>query len=233
MITSPSGKMYIGQTINYKRRMNCYKTDRSQGQTIINRSIEKYGWDAHQKKIIHICQPEELDDLERYYIELYQTFESKFGMNLRTGGNGNFKVSLETRKKLSQSHKGQIAWSKGLKGVFKHSEEWKQKARERMLGKKLFLGGTQTKETRDKISSRMKGRVFSEEHKRKLSDSKKGNKNGMFGKVYSEEEKTQMSQRVSGEKSPFYGKKRSEEVVANIKEGIRLSKLKKQQNINN
>lgn len=38
-------------------------------------------------------------------------------------------VSKETLKKLSESHKGQRAWNKGIKGAIKHTDESKRKLR--------------------------------------------------------------------------------------------------------
>lgn len=232
-ITSPTGRIYIGQTIDWSRRQNHYKYFRGNTKSMaVVRSINKHGWDNHEKEVLHECLPEELNDLEIYYIELYQTFNSKYGMNLRTGGNGNFIVSDETRKKLSISHLGQVAWSKGLTTKddprLIRSEEFKKNVSERMMGKQIFLGGTQTEETRKKISNTMKGREFTEEHKNNLSESKKGEKNGMFGKKHPPERIEIYRIKSTGENNPNFGKKRTPEQIANIKEGVRLSKLKKQ-----
>lgn len=52
----------------------------------------------------------------------------------------------------------------------------------------------------------MKGKKFTEEHKKKLSESKKGDKNPNYGKKYTEEELEKLSKRMSGENNPMYGK---------------------------
>ena len=44
------------------------------------------------------------------------------------------KVSEETRKKLSLSHKGRVSWNKGVKGHFHHSKEWKEEISKRYKG---------------------------------------------------------------------------------------------------
>ncbi len=54
-----------------------------------------------------------------------------------------------------------------------------------------------TDETRKKMSESLKGKIFSEEHKRKLSEAKKGNKN-MLGKIRSEESKRKISESQMG-----------------------------------
>lgn len=72
-------------------------------------------------------------------------------------------VSDETKQKLSQSHKGQKAWNKGIKGVFKHSDETKKK-----IGNSSKLR-TASDETKQKISIANKGHIHSEETRIKIS----------------------------------------------------------------
>jgi 5-methylcytosine-specific restriction endonuclease McrA len=50
-------------------------------------------------------------------------FPRKKGLKRKKGG----KRSEETKKKMSQAHKGLTVWNKGKKGVQKHSEEVKEK----------------------------------------------------------------------------------------------------------
>ncbi len=101
-ITSPSDKIYIGQTINPKRRRYEYKCNNKISQKIINRSISKYGWENHKFEII-----EELDlnhdilnERETFWIKKFDSFNN--GMNLTEGG-GSKKVSEETKKKCSEN----------------------------------------------------------------------------------------------------------------------------------
>ena len=49
-------------------------------------------------------------------------------------------------------------------------------------------------------------RVFSDERNRKMSEAKKGEKNGMYGKHHSEEAKKKMSEAQKGKTSPNKGK---------------------------
>jgi 5-methylcytosine-specific restriction endonuclease McrA len=76
---------------------------------------------------------------------------------------------------------------------------------------------------------------FSEEHKKKISDSNKAEKNGMFGKKHSEETKQKISEarkgKYCGSKNPMYGKKHSEEALEKmslIKKGKKHSEITKQ-----
>lgn len=76
------------------------------------------------------------------------------------------KVSEETRRRLSESHKGKPSWSKGKK----LSEEIRRKLSEAAKRRK------HSEETRRKIAETLKGRRLSEEHRRKISEAQKGKK---------------------------------------------------------
>jgi len=65
-----------------------------------------------------------------------------------------YRFTEEQRKRLSEAHKGQAPWNKGLSGVYKMSEEAKRKLREINKGRKITWG--------DKISQ-AKMKIFKEE----------------------------------------------------------------------
>src|ERR1700761_830172 len=106
-ITCPNGKMYIGQTTQeFGKRMNQHKNEANHpdrgGCRALYNAIRKYGWDNFVKEIIHECSVEELDSLEQYYIENFNTMVPN-GYNLLSGGNKNKKASDETREKIRQA----------------------------------------------------------------------------------------------------------------------------------
>ena len=74
-------------------------------------------------------------------------------------------VSEETRKKLSESHKGK---NNPLYGKH-HSEKTRNKLSEINKGKKM------SEESKKKNREAHKGKCISEEHKNKLSEANKGN----------------------------------------------------------
>jgi len=104
-ITSPSGKIYIGQSVNIERRIAKYKYCECKQQPKIYHSIMKYGWNAHIFEVIHISDSENLNDLEKYYIRLYDSFNTEHGMNLTDGGEG-ANVTNETKEKIRKSKLG-------------------------------------------------------------------------------------------------------------------------------
>jgi group I intron endonuclease len=85
-ITSPSRKIYIGQTIDVIRRYNAYRNLNCKNQNKLLHSFNKYGFLNHKFEVIHQCLREELNELEVYYIELFQCFNSEHGLNLKSGG---------------------------------------------------------------------------------------------------------------------------------------------------
>ena len=141
-ITSPSGKIYIGQTTNYSKRHNAYKNHKCKRQPKLFASIEKYGFVNHTIEIIKECQVEDLNYYERYYQEYYESVLN--GLNLRytaTTDKSGF-MSEESKKKMSDSGKGKIIteeWRKNLSiaGMNRrHTEEEKQKISQSHKGKK-------------------------------------------------------------------------------------------------
>lgn len=105
-IISPTGKIYIGQTIDFELRIKHYQKLRCKNQTKLYYSLNKHGFKNHAIGIVRECSHEELNKFEKYYIDLWNTFNSKFGLNLRDGGDGHGKMSDESKKKMSLSRIG-------------------------------------------------------------------------------------------------------------------------------
>ena len=94
----------------------------------------------------------------------------------------------ETKKKISESHKG-----------FSHTEETKKKMSSSKIGEKHpMFGKKHTEESIKKIGEGQIGRKHTEETKRKMSEKRKGEKHHMFGKKHTEESKKKMSESHKG-----------------------------------
>ena len=108
-ITSPSGKVYIGQSINVEKRFQGYKALRCKGQPRLFNSLKKYGYDKHKFEILCECSIEELNEKERYYQDLYSVLNGK-GLNcvLTKSSDRYVVISKETRLKMSIASKGRI-----------------------------------------------------------------------------------------------------------------------------
>jgi group I intron endonuclease len=145
-----TGRIYIGQSTNLKKRVTAYKSSggSGNGNSIIKRAIKKHGWDSFDYKVLVYCEGKDyLDNLEVKCIKAYNCLAPN-GFNIEIGGgnaplaehvkeavaNANRKRVLTEaqRKKLSDAHK--TRWA-GM------SEETKQQYRDatriRYLGKKL------------------------------------------------------------------------------------------------
>lgn len=77
-------KSYIGQSIDIKRRWKDHRKAIQTGENYLYRAIRKYGIENFSFEVIKECTPDELDDLERYYINLYDTYYN--GYNSTLGG---------------------------------------------------------------------------------------------------------------------------------------------------
>lgn len=111
MITSPSGKKYIGQTIQnlqkrWEQHLDASKRHYKDNCKVLNKSIRKYG-DKHFKiEILEECETEYLNTKEIEYITKYNTIVP-YGMNIKLGGS-NGKHHEDTKKAISNSLKGRI-----------------------------------------------------------------------------------------------------------------------------
>jgi group I intron endonuclease len=107
-ITSPKGRVYIGQSIHIERRFNNYKKLCScKEQPKLYNSLIKYGPHLHIFEITEECDIEKLNERERYWQDFHNVL-SENGLNCRltetTDKSG--KMSEETKMNLSQKHKG-------------------------------------------------------------------------------------------------------------------------------
>lgn len=79
-----------------------------------------------------------------------------------------------------------------------------------------------SKESRERMSKAKRGRTFSEEHKKKLSEAHLGKTSPMKGKSVPEDVRKRISDSMSGKNHPFYGMKRSEETRRKMSEARKL-----------
>jgi group I intron endonuclease len=106
-ITSPSGKIYIGQAVNIEKRKKNYSKLRCKKQPRLYNSLLKYGFSEHIFEVIEECRVEDLNTRERHWQDFYDVLSEK-GLNCKLTPTDEQKqeVSMETRKKQSDSHTG-------------------------------------------------------------------------------------------------------------------------------
>lgn len=103
-ITSPSGRIYIGQSVNILDRWRKYKIRGSIGQVKLHNSFMKYGASNHKFEIIHTCANESLNEFEEYYMNLFKAKDKKIGLNIRDAGSRGLH-SEESKKLIGDGHR--------------------------------------------------------------------------------------------------------------------------------
>lgn len=152
--TSPSNKIYIGQTISENgRRLShlsiAFNPKAKDYNTPFHKAIRKYGFDSFNYEVVCTAQNSNklvlkalLNQLESLFISYYNSY-GKGGYNCTKGGEGNVGLvhSKQTLIKMSNSQTGHPC-----------SQETRAKMSRWQIGKKL------SQETKDKISKAHKGK---------------------------------------------------------------------------
>lgn len=140
-IISPTKRIYIGQSIDIKKRFKEYSALRNcKLQIKLYRSFLKHGVENHILEIIEECEISELNNRERYWQDFYNVLEiglnciltrskDKTGkaskdtiekMKNRVGYWKGKKFSTESKIKMSLAAKGKIPVNKGISTFYKH-----------------------------------------------------------------------------------------------------------------
>ncbi len=194
-ITSPTKRIYIGQSIDINMRFKYYKYLKCKDQKKIYNSLKKYGYENHILEVIEECEHSELNNRERYWQDFYNVLNGGLNCVLTSTETLPCIMSEETKQKISKTRiENKSSKGKNNPNYGKtHSSETRKKISDSQLGKK------HSAETIKKISIGNKGKllgsVFSEEHCRKISESRKGFKQ-------SEETKQKISFAFKGSKHP-------------------------------
>lgn len=236
-ILSPSNRVYIGVTSNYKIRVGYYRNNHLSGQKNLYRSFNKYGFKAHTFEVIDSFTGtvSEAYSKEMFWIRTYMSNHAKYpemkGLNLTDGGGGTrgHKASAETRIKLSAAKKGepawnkgkkglQVCWAKGTKGVCKSwnkgkkfegtDEERKIKFGAHNIGNAYNKGRKHSNEFRETLSLLKKGKSNIALYKKVLRYNKRGELMAVYKSI-----------KHGAEKSGY-----SEWTIGNICKGLRKTK---------
>jgi len=146
VITGPTGKQYIGITSRtLARRWTEHKRDAKRGdETPLYRAMRKYGSSAFTVDQLATANSwDALCDCEIDAIASKATMVPR-GYNLTNGGEGTLGM------------KNRVTWGAAISAAKKGRHSY-----------------TPTPETREKIASAQRGRVFTEQHKAKMRDAHK------------------------------------------------------------
>jgi len=145
-ITNPKGRVYIGQSVNLKKRRREYSHLQScKNQKKLYVSLVKYGFSAHIFEVVEECDVDQLNERERHWQDFYNVL-GEGGLNLRltqTNDRSGY-CSQETANRIGDSNRGKKKpprteehrknLSNSRKGN-KPSELTRQKFREIRMGK--------------------------------------------------------------------------------------------------
>jgi group I intron endonuclease len=243
-----NGKRYIGITkINPYKRWGTYGVG-YKTQRYFYKSIQKYGWDNFEHIIVATnLSKDDAKTMETNLIIKYKTLNRYYGYNAMYQDNYRSDVSDETRKKMSEKRKKMIRETPGyiprhkkmINEYWSYSENRLSARKRKLLEYQLHPERRPIKEKhplygkhlslshREKIRNGNKGKVRSEEFKRKLSLAKKGvkmseeaklnmrgprpsitgSKHHMFGKHLSDYSKHKISLKNKGKSSWNKGKR--------------------------
>lgn len=103
-----NGHMYVGQSVNIENRFSQHRRCLDIDSLAIDRAINKYGWENFKTDIICELERDEelLDEMEKYYIWKYNTYEDKSHYNLTPGGDFNPMRVPEIRQKVTGENNG-------------------------------------------------------------------------------------------------------------------------------
>lgn len=176
-ITSPSNRIYIGQSINIENRKRIYKYYNSYKNCIgpkIYNSLQKYGFENHKFDIIEECLHEELNNQETYWKQHYlnqvnEDWQQVLFCGLYDKGKGS--LTQETKDKISKSKLGTNGFPKGIKRPKEFGENISNNINR---GNKISQSLIANTDRNIKISESRKGQLLSQETKDKISKNNKG-----------------------------------------------------------
>jgi group I intron endonuclease len=185
-ITSPSGKVYVGESVNIENRFWKYRTFRCKNQPRLYASLKKYGYEKHIFEIIEECIKDKNILLEReiYWGEKYEVLGEN-GLNCSIGrGNKKhltkFQIKLRSENAKKQDFSVQVKRMRETNLGSKRSEESRKKMRDWQKGRKMpehqrlaMIGKPLPEETKEKIRKFNLGKKLSKETVEKMKISSK------------------------------------------------------------
>lgn len=155
-ITSPSGKVYIGQSRDLKKRELQYSKylKRHCRQLKLVNSINKYGWELHIFEVIEYCDFNSLNNKERYWQEFYDSIEKGLNCIYTKTLDKPALFGLKTRERMRKAHVGKTL-----------SEDVRNKISESKKGVSIGVGKILTEQHKKAISKGFKSKFNNEQLK--------------------------------------------------------------------
>jgi group I intron endonuclease len=218
-IKNPNGKVYIGQTIDYDRRLKSYQKYRCKNQLKLYNSLIKYGLETHTFQFLESCLETQLNERERFWQEHYNSLLDGLNLKLTTSKTRSGKYSAESKEKMKGHRECMSGQNNPFYGKAHSTEVLKKISR---LGKQhsviskskisnTLTGVNKTQTHSENISKGLMGHAVSKEQLLKQSNSMrewhKNNNHPLLGKQLSDETKRKISQsqkeRIKKKKNSF------------------------------
>ena len=158
-------KYYVGQTIGTMEK-RAGKDGRKYGtfdetcNSKFANSIRKWGWNAFEGRVLEEVYEEDLNELEKFYIEYFDSFKN--GYNTTLGGEGTRGCNPFANKTKEEMKEIKEKQSETVKKRFQDPEEREKQSE---MQKKRF----ESSEERKKISTAVKKCWKNQEYREKLS----------------------------------------------------------------
>lgn len=161
-----NNKLYIGSAVNLKKRKREHFSllkNNKHHSIYLQRAYNKYGKDNFIFELLECCEKTVLIIREQHYIDL---INPNYNISKIAGSCIGIIRSKETIKRLSESHKGQIPWNKGIPATKEQKENQSKLMTGRVSGAK---GIKWCDKSKLKLSLSKLNKKLSTEHKQNLS----------------------------------------------------------------
>jgi group I intron endonuclease len=206
-ITSPQGRVYVGQAVNIEKRLRDYQKLKCKSQTRLHNSLVKYGTINHTFEVIEECSIDLLNERERYWQECYDVL-SRQGLNCKltntfdksgvhseetkkrqSEANLGKIISEEVRLKIKNTLQGRPPANKGTKGLYTQTEESNIKRsisgkQSSTVSKKIIQYTKQGHPVKEWDSAREAGLFFSKYAGSAIIECCKGKRKSIYGFIF-------------------------------------------------
>lgn len=154
-----NGKVYVGSSLAVRGRLLAHRSYLRRGvhdNTYLQRAWAKYGEGAFRFDVLEKCRPKDSVRREQAWMKKLNSCDRRYGYNIclfaGAGAMKGRKHTDESRRKMSENRKGKGDWRPGVEAAARSTRGRKRTPKERAA-----------------ISAKLKGRVFTEEHRAAIS----------------------------------------------------------------